>query len=658
MTKKNKFEGEVKIKKEKSSLSEFTKRSLPTDQEVEEYDEMIEEEAREDEIEESLSEIYQDSNGDTVDVQKLSIKKKRGFLFWFFSVLFIFLIIGAVVYSAYYLIFAPGSGAAVIELEILGDEKVAAGEEFIYTIDYRNTSSIGVSNMVLEVDFGDDFMILDTTPAPSGKDNIWLFDRLGPREKGEIQVKGKIIGSEDSSNIVLADMTYMPDNFSSEFKKEASLTTEVTGIGLDFDTTYSSTALIGEKNELEIAMKALEDNYLSTFIIEAKDVDNIEFLEDEEIEVDEESDFSIERVDTNVWQVNNLGEDKQELIMNYKVLEKISDEQEFTLEFKQIDEAEEKEYVFYEEKINIEIMNSDLNLGLSVNDSKGDQGVDFGKQLDYAISYANKGDSTMKDVVIMAVLESELLDWTTLEDRNSGREKGNLIIWSKTEVPELAELEPGAEGEIAFSINVLPFREMDLGKKFEISSYAQFSIGDIEDQTENEDNRSNTIINKINSDLSLVEQVRYFNEDNIPVGSGPLPPKVGETTSFKVYWEINNNLHELNGTKVEVNLPAHVSWNDKSRASVGSVYYDGANHKVIWDIGRLPTSVYKADAEFNISITPSDDDKDKILVLLPGSAVSATDTETKASISKTSSARTTKLEDDEIAGMNNDGRVE
>ena len=63
----------------------------------------------------------------------------------------------------------------------------------------------------------------------------------------------------------------------------------------------------------------------------------------------------------------------------------------------------------------------------------------------------------------------------------------------------------------------------------------------------------------------------------------------------------------------------------------------------------------KVEAEFNISITPSDADADKVLVLLPGSKIRAVDSETGAEINKTGQAKTTRLEDDDIAQT--DGRV-
>jgi hypothetical protein len=287
-------------------------------------------------------------------------------------------------------------------------------------------------------------------------------------------------------------------------------------------------------------------------------------------------------------------------------------------------------------------------------------GIDFGETLNYSVVYNNKGDSDIKDIVIMAVLEGDFLDWTSLDDKNNGREKGNTITWSKEEIPALAEIKQDAEGVIDFSINVLDFGAIDLDGDHEIVSHARFSVGKDGDSDsegdDNTDNKSNTIISKMNSDLDFIETLRYFNEDNIPVGSGPNPPQVDKKTTYKVYWKINNNLHELNKLGVTLKLPDYIEYSERDRATVGSVVYSEEAHEVTWNIGRLPTSVYQASAEFDISIKPREDDKNKIMVLLPGSKVQAVDAETEEELSQESKAKTTKLEDDEI-GMG-DGMIE
>jgi hypothetical protein len=108
---------------------------------------------------------------------------------------------------------------------------------------------------------------------------------------------------------------------------------------------------------------------------------------------------------------------------------------------------------------------------------------------------------------------------------------------------------------------------------------------------------------------------------------------------------------------LETVLPAGLNWDEHNRTSVGSISYDSNSKKVTWQIGRLPITVFRADAEFNISVIPAESDRNKIIVLLNGSKVTAVDVKTGAALERNSVPKTSKLEDDEIANMSSDGRV-
>ncbi len=652
---KNKDKKEIKIKAGKSSLGEFVKRSLPTDEEVEMFDEYAKEEVRDESIEESLSEIYQDDDGSAVDVKTLNIKKKKGFFFWFFAFIFASLVLAAAAYGAYYVYYGQGSSGD-IQFLINGKDNVLAGEEFFYTVNYKNLSNVAVGDIEIKLAYPDNFMFLDSSPAPRLNNDLWRIDNLGAHRGGSIRIKGKIIGPAGKLNVITGSITYTPSNFSSRFKKEAAFKNKISGTGLEFGVESPSGVLVGEESEIIVKYKARDENFIDNFRLTVLPPENIKFISGEE-----------KNAVPGVWRIAGIKEEAEEISVKFKVTEKKEQREELVLKFdypgcssaaKGAIEAEggDDYCELYEEKVSFEVIKSDLNLNLIINGSQSDQGVDLGQVMNYSIVYANKGDSEMEDIIIMAVLNGDVLDWQTLNDEYKGKVSDNTISWSKDEIPQLESLGTGEEGIIDFSIKVKPFEKINIepGKKYDIESYAQFSIGNIEPK-ENEDTKSNTIVSKINSDLSLNEQIRYFNDDNMAVGSGPLPPKAGEKTSYKVYWVITNNLHELNDLRVQAYLPDYVNWDDKNRSTVGVVEYSESDNKVTWNIGRLPISVYKAEAEFNISITPTEADVDKIMVLLPGTTVEAVDVETKAEISKTAKAKTTRLEDDEIAET--DGRV-
>jgi hypothetical protein len=256
----------------------------------------------------------------------------------------------------------------------------------------------------------------------------------------------------------------------------------------------------------------------------------------------------------------------------------------------------------------------------------------------------------------MVVLKGDFLDWDTLKDEYGGRISGNTIIWTKENIPGLENLSYNEDGEINFSIGIKSYTDDDLGKSLEVQSYAQFNINN--KQIGANDSKSNNIVTKINSDLRLNEKILYFDENNLPVGSGPFPPKVAQRTTLKVYWQIDNNLHELSNAKVVTKLPDYIFFEGGEKTSVGGISFDSDSRSVIWDIGNLPVSTYRAQASFSIGFVPTERQRNTLLVLISDSTVSAIDQDTKSFIERKMGAKTSKLEDDAIAGFNNSGLVE
>jgi uncharacterized repeat protein (TIGR01451 family) len=677
--KNKKKENEVNKKSKKSSsIAEFIRRPLPSESEMKRFEEYLidqmendnrrgsqfsSKEDREEDINSSLSEIYKDSKGNKVDVEKLDVKKGKGIIFWFFAFIFFVLFLLSAGMYGYHYMFDMGANLEDVSLKIEAPESVSANEEFTYKIICDNKSRVSLENVRLDIDYPDNFIILDHSEGSEKNIDSLLFNAIPAGKTKEMDITGKIVNKKDSSNILLATMNYIPSNFSSEFKRENSSNIKIKETGLDISVEYPSDALVGEEEDAIFSLTSQNDNFINDFLIKGDIPDNMEIVDisllDSQNKGDNESGGELKELEEkNEWSVQSLEEGEYELDMKFRFNEKASGTEEINFDF--IKEHEGERYVFDKKSFSIKVLESDLELNMIIEGEKNDQSVDFGQKLNYSITYANRGEATMENVLIMAVLESDFLDWTTLEDNNNGEEKGNTLIWSKEEIPKLENLEPEEEGSIDFSLNVADFREDMLEKDdFEIRSYAQYGLkGGENSSIATKDNKSNEIINKINSDTEISEEIRYFDENNMPVGSGPLPPRAGEKTEFKVYWTVTNNLHTLNDVKVEMDLPDHIEWEGKSKASAGNIDYKEDDRKVIWSIGKMPTSVYRLDGQFNISLTPKESDVDKIMVLSTGARISAKDEITGATVEKNEKPGTTKLEDDEIADMNNDGRVE
>ncbi|NCN99670.1 DUF11 domain-containing protein [Candidatus Falkowbacteria bacterium] len=643
-----------------SSLSSFVERPVPSETEVAVFERVMKREVHEQEVDSNLAEIYSGKNGAKINVQKMNVKKRLGFFGRLLRRLVLLLIVVGAGYLLYWYGWSGTNNVNGLELQVKAPDKILAGEEFSYEITYYNPTKYSLSQVHLELQYPDSFIITSASPAATSGNYGWNLSDMAPGASATLTVTGRLIAPPDSVAVIFSRLSYLPSGLTSEFKKESSASTILSGPGFQVDLNYSATAFINQDNDMGLVIYNIEDNRLGDFNISFSvpaDASASVVTSDTSVDASATSTkkLTVTKIGGASWQVSGLSQEmgRQEIPLTYRVKQKADNlEIKVRLE-KKLEDGQS--YTFWEKSLKPELVNSDLNLTMLLNDSKNDGDLNSGQSLNYSLTYVNHGINTFKDVVIMAVLKGEMLNWESLADVNKGDVQSNSIIWTKNEIPALAEIKPGAEGAIDFSLKLRSFQDSDIAKDLTLVSYGQYGINN--QVAKSHDNISNTVTSRLNSDLSLQEEIRYFNSDNIPVGSGPLPPEVGVQTSFKVYWTVKNNLHELSETRVVFTLPSYVSWNNNNMTNVGSLYYDEASRQVIWEIGRLPVSVYRVDAEFGISIIPSDNDRNKILILSPGSIVSALDTETKGTITKKITSKTTKLEDDDIANLSNSGVV-
>jgi len=646
-----------------SGLSSFIERPVPTEKEVTGFERAINREARQQEIESHLSEIYRDQNGDLIDVQKMAVRRKhfwRRFSRWFF----LSAILVAIAYAAYaYLM--PTSDISALSITISAPDNIQTGQPFSYQVTYHNPTKFTLSQVDLEIQYPTNFVFAGSSLAPTGGNYSWKLPNLAPGASVTLAINGQLIALPGSINTISARLSYLPGSFSTQYTKEATASTIVSGPGFDIDLQSNDTAFLKQSNNLSLIISNVQMNYLGDF--------NLSFNLPAEAVAGVASttivststpgslgtstpNVTVTKIGGQSWQIVGVspGLNRQEIPLFYTINQKSASSTVTVRLAKQL--ADGQSYVFWEKSINPEVVSSDLNLTLSLNGSPDNGALNFGQALNYTLQYDNKGTNTFRDVAIMASLSGDFLDWGSLKTDSGGLTNNHTLIWTKQDLSALAQIAPGQNGTINFNINLKPFKSGDLGNSLNITSYAQYSVNNQAVQGSN--NKSNTINSLLNSDLSLIEQIRYFDENNTPVGSGPLPPKVGETTSVRVFWTVRNNLHELSDASVTMILPPYVAFDNKVNAGAGSLSYDPTSRQVTWYVGRLPVSVYQTDAAFNITITPTENDRNKILVLSPGSVVTAVDTETKAAITQKTAPKTTKLEDDDIAGLNNSGIVQ
>lgn len=635
----------MKAKNKKANI-DYLEQLMGDDQPASEERLNNHEEISDQEVDQSLMEIYQDERGEAVDVSKFSIRRRK----WWFKLIaiavysLVVLALGWFGYN-YYTGYRAKNDLFAINIET--DKDIVAGQEFSYRINYKNTGSVAMSGVEIKVDWPEAFIFSVAEPVATQNNNYWQIGDLAPQSSGVIVVKGKLINKIGENNQVQVTANFRPNNLSSTFKANQENNVILSDSSLLIGLSAPDTLSLGRNNEIAISYQAKENNSIDNL---ALTINQPDWAEVKLLGADNKI---IEPAMTGLWLLDLPESEVKNLKMIIIPDQDSSGDKNLLLKVET--KINDQSYLVDSRDFEFKVVNSKFNLLLKVNDNNAGGGVSAGQTLNYRIDYVNQGETNLSNLKIVADLRGAWLDWSSLKDQEKGQIDGQKIYWTKKELPGLALLKPGASGSINFSINLKKWEEGDKNDTGEIVSYVYYSTEEEVDSEIKEDQKSNTVNHQLNSDLGFRESIMYFNEDNIAVGSGPLPLVVGEMTNFKVYWQLSNTRHDLRDLTVVADLPDYVSWGGKNYTAEGDISYDQDKHQVVWRLDKLSANVDDLVGEFNIGVTPRADQKERIIILMSGSTVKATDNATGSLLEVSSKAKTSQLEDDKI--VETDGMV-
>ncbi|MFA6254619.1 MAG: hypothetical protein WC675_01130 [Patescibacteria group bacterium] len=616
-----------------------------------------EDKARKDDliIRKGLMNIYSNRDGSLPDISHLEVKRKGRLKIFLISFLGIILLLAAISWLGF-IIFNPGEvfSNKSIKLEIKSQQSIASGDEVTYVLEYKNIEKTNLNNLEIIFRYPDGFEFISATPEPNDDSkSSWKLGNLARGDNGKIEIKGKLIGEVGSIKTINATATFQPENFSSSFKETTSFSCQITSSILEINISGPEQILPEKKATYKISYRNNSEQDLTKIKIFAVYPANFIFQESKPEPFHQEEDA---RNLNNQWLIENL-EKKQEgeiEITGGYLADDQAPEANFKVQIGFLGETDEEFSLQQEKSIITQIIKPNLDLNLIINASNQDQPINFGQILTYSVVYKNLGQKDLDDVSFSVTLDSDILDWETLDDKHSGTIDGNKITWSKDQISELDLVRPLDEGTIDFSIQVKEAQDIDMDNaSLQVISKATATMTKIGDLTvEDLTISGDEITNNINTDIQLKIEGRYFDDDNIAVGTGPLPPVVGQKTTFRIYWYLANSLHEVKDVEVSTVLPAGVEWANKFLAKAGEISYSAKDRKISWQINRIPPDkgFNEINAWFDVSVTPTQQQVRKLLILTDQTYFKATDQSTDSEINKTGKSVTSNLEDDPIGG--------
>lgn len=602
---------------------------------------------------ETITSIYKDDQHKEVDMTKLErrkLTKKR--LLGYFVIAFLFML--AVASVAGFFIFNRGQSTSgdSIQLTIAAPKEVASGEEVLFEVTYLNKENVTISEADVTVLYPEGFHFSRSEPeAVNESHTFWQLKTIPSGAGGQIKIYGQIIGEIDETKTFQATMDYTPSNFSSTFKEKASHSLEITSSIFDLALEAPLRIVSGQDTEIEITVKNNSDINLSNVKVMATYPENFLIKNSSPKALDDEKSWFYKELKTNEEQIivlqgvfNGEPGDTQEMKMQLGI---VMNNGEFRLQ-------NEKSALIF-------LVKPELNLQLTIDGYNQENSANLGDILEYKITYQNASDLKLENIVLQAQFDSstQILDFESIEDANKGiiDEEQKTITWSAEEMDELASIVPRAEGSFAVAIPIVsslsPQKSTD--NNFSVDTFVKVNSLEAEDTGNFEAmSESNHVTIKMNSKVNLQAEARYYSDEFEKLGSGPLPPMVGEATTYRIFWSVSNLYNDLKNAEISTVLPEDVSWNGNySGSSDTKVTFDRKTRTVTWKIQNLSansgTLLPIAEATFDISITPTLQQVGRLVMLTQKSVLNARDSFTGFDVEVEDRVITTDLENDVAA---------
>lgn len=513
----------------------------------------------------------------------------------------------------------------VLKLEILGPPETGLAQEIEYIVRYKNNGNVRLEDPKLIFEYPPNSII----PGDSlriTKESEEFGGAIYPGEEKTFHFKARLLGKEEEAKTAKVWLSYRPKNLTARYESSTTFTTVIQKAPLSFEFDLPSKTEPEENFQFRI-------NYFS----------NVDYpLSDLRVMVDYPPGFKFKDsqpkgIADNEWELGMLNQTKGGRI---KISGKLSGEEGEQKVFRaKLGTWQRGKFVLLREAFKgIEMISPGLYVTQEINGNP-QYIASPGALLHYEIFFKNIGEEALTNLFLVSKLEGKPFDFGTIKAPRGKFESGdNSVVFDWRTNPDLQFLDSQEEGRIEFWI--------ELKEDWEISD----SQHPLVTNTVYLSKIQEVFETKVSSKLKVVQK-GYF-QDEIFGNSGPIPPKVGEETTYTVTWQAKNYYNSIRNSKVKAVLSDNVELTGEIFPPENSedITFDSKSKEIIWNIGNMDPGVGVRNGAPNISfqlgLTPTEDQKGKSASLISEAQISGEDQWTKQTLKDTASSIDTSLEDD------------
>ncbi len=500
-----------------------------------------------------------------------------------------------------------GSG---VRLSIESRDIVSSGEEMTVAFVLDNNERSSLTNLELTIQWPEGVRIINTSiPAINSSQNSWDWDELAVGDSNRLEVTLQLFGEEKDIKQINATLVYQLTNFSSDFFADSVHDVHIgdSVIQVKFDevddippltetdwrVVITAQELVSENNFFRLILPSgLEVNKIQPDDLEVTKQGDKQFI-DYSLEGSESGDTVIIKL-TGKFEAGNKGKE----IFTWQFGELTTEE------FAVVQEGEFEQFVIGDE----------AELEVLVNGEESPEAVNWGDIVEVTLAVRNITSEDLKNLEWSLTLTPDVINWSAVSsDANLVNESDGVVRLLPESNESMKILAAGEESNIKISI---PIKSIQTNTGVIVGTARLRILG--------ESGVDALSFTKTIGPINLAQSVRwhttahYFSDEGVQVGSGPLPPVVGERTTYRIQWNLAGAESGAQSTTFSTTLPSYVSWNNQFSANRGNISYDAARRLVTWTINNLDSYNFsngELQAEWEVGFIPNSGHAGRIIPL-------------------------------------------
>ncbi len=511
----------------------------------------------------------------------------------------------------------------ILKFEILAPKETQMGQEITYTVKWKNIGQILLENPVLTFEF-------PQGAQPSLPGNLRVtkaLDDMYPGQEKTIDFKARLFGAQDEIKQAKAYLAYNPKNLQARYESDTTSTTVISSVPLSFDLDLPTRMESDQSFTFTLNYFSNSDYPLANTRIKIDYPDGFTFKE-----------ATPSPIGQNEWSVGVLNKGKGGRIQVKGALHgQLQEVKNFHATLGSWNNGEFT--LFKETTRGVEMAKPQIQITQLINgDSPG--GVTLGDALHYEITFKNLSDKDFENLFLAVKLDQNFFDFASLNAQGATLQSNGSLVWEAKDNSQLRFFAQGEEGSVEFWIKTK--NAIDLSKQG--SQASNFTIKDkviLSDVSEEFETKVNSTIR--------IDQAGYY-QDEVFGNEGPLPPRVGDKTTYTIIWKAQNLYNDVKNAKVKATIPQGAELTGKIFPDNSSLTFDSKSREIVWTIGDMRSGAgvgnTPASVAFQVALTPNSSQRGGVVQLVGQAKITADDAWTVQSILGTDSPLTTSIPDD------------